>query len=151
MKIAVGADHRGLTLKSRLVALLQQQGHDISDEGTHTSESVDYPDFAALVASKVASGDVQRGILICGTGIGMQIAANKYPHVRAAVCHDELEAEMSRRHNDTNVLCLPGHLVGERRVDQLVSTWMATEFEGGRHARRIEKISQIEQEARHEK
>jgi ribose 5-phosphate isomerase B len=108
------------------------------EELTHSSESVDYPDFAALVAGKVASGEAQRGILICGTGIGMQIAANKFPRVRAAVCHDELYAEMSRRHNDTNVLCLPGNLVGERRVDQLVSTWMATEFEGGRHARRIQ-------------
>jgi ribose 5-phosphate isomerase B len=144
MRISIGSDHRGFNVKGRLIEFLRQQGHDVVDEGTHSSESCDYPDIASQVAGRIADQNSERGILICGTGIGMQITANKFPGVRAAVCHDEIEAEMSRRHNDTNVLCLPGNLVGERRVDNLVRTWLGTEFEGGRHARRIEKITNIE-------
>ena len=146
MRISIGSDHRGFNVKGRLIEYLRQQGHDVVDEGTHSSESCDYPDFASHVAGRIADQNSERGILICGTGIGMQITANKFPGVRAAVCHDEIEAEMSRRHNDTNVLCLPGNLVGERRVDNLVRTWLGTEFEGGRHARRIEKITNIERD-----
>ncbi len=147
MRISIGSDHRGFNVKGRLIEFLRQQGHDVVDEGTHSAESCDYPDIASQVAGNISDQNSQRGILICGTGIGMQITANKFPGVRAAVCHDEIEAEMSRRHNDTNVLCLPGNLVGERRVDNLVRTWLGTEFEGGRHARRIEKITNIEQTA----
>lgn len=145
MRIAIGSDHRGFNVKTRLIDLLRQEGHELFDAGTHNGENCDYPDVAFQVARHVSCGDSDRGILICGTGIGMQIAANKFKRVRAAVCHDEMEAEMSRRHNDTNVLCLSGSQVGERRIDNLIKKWLATEFEGGRHARRIEKISQIEQ------
>ena len=151
MRISIGSDHRGFNVKTRLVEFLRQQGHEVSDEGTHSSENCDYPDFAAQVAHKVSCRDVERGVLICGTGIGMQITANKFAGVRASVCHDEIEAEMSRRHNDTNILCLSGNLVGERRMDNLLKTWLATEFEGGRHARRIEKINQIEETRRDQK
>ena len=105
---------------------------------------MDYPDIAAAVARRVSAGEVDRGILICGTGLGMCIAANKFPGVRAAPCHDDLTAEMSRRHNDLNVLCLSGDILGERLVDRLVAIWLSTEFEGGRHARRVQKISELE-------
>jgi ribose 5-phosphate isomerase B len=144
MRVAIGCDHRGVQLKSRLVPMLQQAGHDVLDEGTFNSESVDYPDIACAVARRVSRGDVDRGILICGTGIGMAITANKLPKVRAATCHDEFEAEMCRRHNDVNVLCLSSHLVGERSVDNLVKIWLSTAFEGGRHARRVEKINTLD-------
>ena len=147
MKIVIGSDHRGFNVKTRLVELLRQQGHDVIDEGTNCSDSCDYPDIAAQVAAKVSNQEADRAVLICGTGIGMQITANKFPGVRATVCHDEIEAEMSRRHNDTNVLCLSGDLVAERRVESLVRTWLGTEFEGGRHARRLDKIRAIEQAA----
>ena len=144
MRIAIGSDHRGLQCKLRLVDLLSGWGHQVSDEGTHSSECVDYPDIACAVSGKVSRQEVDRGILICGTGLGMSIAANKFPGVRAAACHDEFTAEMSRRHNDLNVLCLSGQLMNERRLDNLVKTWLETEFEGGRHARRLAKISQLE-------
>jgi ribose 5-phosphate isomerase B len=144
MRIAIASDHRGVRLKERIVALLTSKGHEVMDEGTDCGESVDYPDYASRVARKVSGREVERGILICGTGIGMSIAANKFPGVRAAPCHDELTAEMSRRHNDLNVLCLSADMLGERLVDRLVETWIRTEFEGGRHARRVKKIGDIE-------
>ena len=112
--------------------------------GPSNQESVDYPDVASIVAQKVSKGEVDRGILICGTGIGMSIAANKFPGVRAAPCHDDLTAEMSRRHNDLNVLCLSADMLGERLIDRMVEIWIKTQFEGGRHARRIEKIGELE-------
>ncbi len=146
MRVAIGSDHRGVQIKSRLIPVLQQLGHDVHDKGTHDTAAVDYPDIAAHVAAQVAQGEVDRGILICGTGIGMAITANKFPQVRAATCHDEFEAEMCRRHNDVNVLCLSSHLLGERNVDNLVTLWLNTEFEGGRHARRVEKISAVEKQ-----
>jgi ribose 5-phosphate isomerase B len=144
MRISVGSDHRGLDVKNRLTELLVRLGHDVCDEGTHSSESVDYPDIASTVARKVARGDVERGILICGTGIGMSITANKFHGVRAATCNDAVTAEISRRHNDANVLCLAGDLLGQRNIDRLIEVWINTKFEGGRHARRLEKIAQIE-------
>jgi len=144
MRIAVGSDHRGFTIKSKVVDLLTQLGHDVVDAGPQTGASVDYPDIAALVAGQVSKGEVDRGILICGTGIGMCIAANKYPGVRAAPCHDDLTAEVSRRHNDLNVLCLSADMLGERLIDRMIEIWLKTEFEGGRHARRVEKIAEIE-------
>jgi ribose 5-phosphate isomerase B len=111
MKVAVASDHRGYHLKEKVIALLKSKGHEVLDEGPATDESVDYPDFAALVASKVSANAVDRGVLICGTGLGMAIAANKFPRVRAAACVDEVTAELSRRHNDVNVLCLSGDLL----------------------------------------
>jgi ribose 5-phosphate isomerase B len=144
MQVAVGSDHRGYRLKERIVGLLRSQGHHVEDVGPVGDGCVDYPDFASAVAEKVSRREVERGILICGTGIGMAIVANKYRGVRAAPCHDELTAEMSRRHNDVNVLCLSADMLGERLVDRLVVTWIKTEFEGGRHARRVDKIDHIE-------
>jgi ribose 5-phosphate isomerase B len=145
MKIAIGSDHRGFEVKRRVIALLQQLGHQMTDVGPQSRDSVDYPDFAFLVAQAVCSGQAERGVLICGTGIGMCIAANKVPGVRAAPCHDSITAEMSRRHNDANVLCLSADLLGEELIDRMVHIWLTTEFEGGRHARRVEKIARFEQ------
>ncbi|MEE3370973.1 MAG: ribose 5-phosphate isomerase B [Planctomycetota bacterium] len=144
MRIAIGSDHRGWQVKARLIKMLQDAGHEMVDLGTNSSDSVDYPDIAAAVSSRVSEGAVERGILICGTGIGMSISANKFPGVRAATCQDAFVAEMSRRHNDVNVLCLGGDLLGERLVDDLVDIWLKTEFEGGRHGRRIDKIGHLE-------
>lgn len=148
MKIAIGSDHRGYDAKHRLVPLLQQLGHEVVDVGPEGHESVDYPDFAFQVAQAVGEGRVDRGILICGTGIGMCIAANKVPGVRAAPCHDSITAEMSRRHNDANVLCLSADLLGGDLIDRMVRIWLQTEFEAGRHARRVEKITRIEDDLR---
>ncbi len=148
MKIAVASDHRGHHLKEKVISILKSKGHEIVDDGPATDASVDYPDFAALVASKVSSGTVDRGILICGTGLGMAIVANKFPRVRAAACVDEVTAELSRRHNDLNVLCLSGDLLSSRSTERLVEIWMDTEFEGGRHQRRLDKILEMEQEMR---
>ena len=144
MKIAIGSDHRGFEVKRRIVALLGQLGHEVLDVGPEGKDSVDYPDFAFQVAQAVGTGAAQRGILICGTGIGMCIAANKVPGVRAAPCHDSITAEMSRRHNDANVLCLSADLLGEELIDRMVKIWLETEFEGGRHARRVDKIVRFE-------
>ena len=145
MRIAVGSDHRGVSLRAKIVDLLKNLGQEVVDVGSYDDQSVDYPDIAALVARKVSNGEVDRGILICGTGLGMTIAANKFPGVRAAPCHDDLTAEMSRRHNDLNVLCLSGDILGDRLVDRLVDIWLKTEFEGGRHERRVRKIAELEQ------
>lgn len=146
MRIGVGSDHRGVNLRTKIVELLARLGQEVVDVGSYDDQSVDYPDIAALVARKVSTGEVDRGILICGTGLGTAIAANKFPGVRAAPCHDDLTAEMSRRHNDLNVLCLSGDILGERLVDRLVEIWLRTEFEGGRHARRVEKIAGLERQ-----
>ena len=144
LKISIASDHRGVHIKGRLLQALTNNGFTVLDEGTDSDQAVDYPDFATIVAGKVSRGEVDRGILICGTGIGMCITANKFAGVRAASCYDEVMVEMSRRHNDVNVLCLPGDLIGDRPVDDLVLMWLNTEFDGGRHAQRIEKISRIE-------
>jgi ribose 5-phosphate isomerase B len=149
MKIAVGSDHRGFEIRSKVIELLQRLGHEVEDYGCFSPEPCDYPDIAAQVASRVSRGEVDRGILICGTGLGMCIAANKFPGVRAAPCHDDFTAEMSRRHNDSNVLCLSADLLGERLIDRMIEIWLTTPFEGGRHARRIQKILQLEQYQMH--
>jgi ribose 5-phosphate isomerase B len=146
MRFAIGSDHRGYHLKEQIIAILRAKGHEVDDEGACGPESVDYPDFAALVAKKVSQGAVERGILICGTGIGMAIAANKFPGVRAAPCSDEVTAEISRRHNNLNVLCLSADMLSPRTVERMVEVWVATPFEGGRHERRVEKIHLLEQE-----
>ena len=148
MRIAVGSDHRGVKLRGKIVELLSGLGVDVQDVGTGDTESCDYPDVAAEVAQKVSEKEVDRGILICGTGLGMAIAANKLPGVRAAPCHDFVTAELSRRHNDLNVLCLSGDILGERLVDRLVEIWLNTEFEGGRHERRVGKITALERDNR---
>ncbi len=146
MKIAIGSDHRGVETKRRLTANLRTMGHEVVDLGVDGSESVDYPDYACAVGNRVGAGEAERGVLICGTGLGMCIAANKVNGVRAASCHDSFTAEMSRRHNDANVLCLSADLLGEELIERLVRVWMETPFEGGRHARRVEKIAKIEAE-----
>lgn len=144
MRIAVGSDHRGYAVKQRLLKLLELLGHQAFDAGTNNSDYADYPDFAFRVAQRVGSGEHERGILVCGTGIGMCIAANKVPGVRAAPCHDIVSAEMSRRHNDANVLCLSADLLGEEIIERIVRIFLDTQFEGGRHARRVEKITNFE-------
>lgn len=144
MRIAIGSDHRGVQLKARLLQTFSSQGHEFLDAGADSDQAVDYPDIASTVSQRVLSNEAERGILICGTGIGMAITANKFPGIRAAVCQDELTAETCRRHNDANVLCLPGDLPVERAA-RIVEIWLATAFEGGRHARRLDKIAQIEQ------
>ena len=148
MRIAVGGDHRGYLLRGKVVELLGRLGHEVIDVGTFAADAVDYPDVASEVAHRVSTGEIERGVLICGTGLGMCIAANKFPGVRAAPCFDDLTAEMSRRHNDLNILCLSADLLGERLVDHMVELWLKTPFEGGRHARRVEKISQLEHRGR---
>lgn len=147
MKISIGSDHRGVNVKTKVADLLHRLGHEVHDVGVSSAESIDYPDVAAVVAGEVSKHEADRGILICGTGIGMSIAANKLPGVRAASCHDDLTAEMSRRHNDLNVLCISADMLGERLIDRMVEIWLNTEFEGGRHARRVEKISELEKNA----
>jgi ribose 5-phosphate isomerase B len=144
MKIAIASDHRGFAIKAKMVSVINDLGHQPIDMGTDSTESVDYPDFAAKVAQAVSEKTVDRGILICGTGMGMCITANKFPNVRACTCHDDLTAEMSRRHNDANVLCLSADLLGDRLINRMLELWLKTQFEGGRHARRIEKIGKIE-------
>lgn len=146
MRISLGNDHRGVQIKSKLIALLESWGHEVVDDGACDTQSIDYPDIASKVARKVSCGDVERGILVCGTGIGMAITANKFRGVRATTCHDEVTAEMCRRHNDVNVLCLSGDMMGESTADRLLEIWLNTPFEGGRHARRLEKIAQLERE-----
>lgn len=124
--------------------ILYKGGHEVIDVGTFSDGPCDYPDIAGQVARMVARREVDRGILICGTGLGMAIAANKFPGVRAAPCHDELTAELSRLHNDANVLCLSGDMLGPRLVERIVNTWLKTEFEGGRHTVRLQKIRDLE-------
>ena len=144
MKIAIGSDHRRFHLKKRIDQILRELGHDVGDVGCFQNENVDYTDFAVVVGDKVANGDADRGILICGTGIGMAIAANKITGVRAATCHDEVTAEICRRHNDVNVLCLSGDQFSDEFTDEMIEIWLETRFDGGRHARRIAKIQAIE-------
>ena len=144
MRIAVGSDHRGVEMRMKLIEMLGSLGQHVVDVGSYDQENVDYPDVGASVARKVSSGEVDRGILICGTGLGMCIVANKISGVRAAPCHDELTAEMSRRHNDLNVLCLSGDVLAEHVAERLVDIWLNTKFDGGRHARRLDKITEFE-------
>ncbi|MBM4112282.1 MAG: ribose 5-phosphate isomerase B [Phycisphaerae bacterium] len=145
MRIALGADHRGLSAAQAVVGHLRADGHEVSILGDASGSPCDYPDSAYMVASAVAEGVADRGILICGTGIGMCIAANKVRGVRAALAQDELSAQLSRTHNDANVLCLSADLLGHALVKRIVEVWFRTDFEGGRHARRLEKIRLIEE------
>jgi ribose 5-phosphate isomerase B len=144
MKIVLGSDHRGYTTKERLKCLLTEWGHEVIDCGAASDESSDYPDFAVPACLMVAGKKADRGVLLCGSGIGMTMTANKVAGIRAALCHDELTAEMSRRHNDANVLCLAADLLGEELIRRMVQVWLTTPFEAGRHARRIKKVMAAE-------
>lgn len=145
MTVAVGCDHAGWELKERLKARLIQAGHQVLDFGTHSPAPVDYPDYAVQVAEAVANGKAERGLLVCGSGIGMAMTANKVPGVRAASCPDLVTARLSREHNDANVLALGGRLTGSELAIQILETWLATRFEGGRHNPRVAKIRDIEE------
>jgi len=138
--IVIASDHAGVELKAQLVAAARAAGHEIADLGPTDTSSVDYPDFAHRVAAAVAAGEAERGVLICGTGIGMSITANRHPGVRAALCHDAFTAEMARRHNDANVLCLGARVTGAGVAEQVLTVFLATGFEGGRHRRRVARI-----------
>ena len=144
MKVVLASDHRGYQLKDSLKKFLEERKIEFLDVGTFSADSVDYPDFAMLAAEKVSHGDYDRGILICGSGIGMCVVANKFPGIRAAVCHDISAAEMSRKHNDSNMLGLGADVINEELARKILHVWLETKFEGGRHLRRIQKISEIE-------
>jgi ribose 5-phosphate isomerase B len=138
--IVIASDHAGVDLKTRIVELVGEAGHEIRDLGPADTTSVDYPDFAHAVAGAVAAGEAERGILICGTGIGMSLAANRHHQVRAALCHDAFTAEMARRHNDANVLCIGARSTGPGVAEQMVRIFLETAFEGGRHQQRVDLI-----------
>jgi ribose 5-phosphate isomerase B len=145
MTIAIGCDHAGVELKKEIIALLLDLRLECSDYGTNTSESVDYPDFGEKVSAAVSSGKIEKGILICGTGIGMSIVANKFPGIRASLCNELFTAKMSRLHNDANILVLGGRIVGRDLAKEIVRTWVTTPFEGERHSKRLKKITLIEE------
>lgn len=144
MKIAVGSDHRGFAAKEQIKAIIAELGHECVDFGTDSNDPVDYPDKAYEAAMAVSRKDADLAILACGTGIGMSITANKIKRIRAALCHDELSAQISRHHNDANVLCISGDLIGDVLLRKIVEVWLNTEFSGGRHQRRVRKINAIE-------
>lgn len=146
MRISIGSDHAGFEMKEKLKAYLAEQGHDVVDFGTHSIDSVDYPDFASAVGQAVASGETERGVLVCGSGIGVAIAANKIDGVRAANVTDAEMAKMSRLHNDANVVTMGGRYLPEELAHEIVDTFLETAFEGGRHQRRVDKISALEQD-----
>lgn len=146
MKVAIGCDHGGVALKKSVTEVLEEMGLQVADFGTNSAESVDYPDFARGVALSVVSGESDRGILLCGTGIGMSIAANKIPGIRAALCHDVYSAKLTREHNDSNVLVMGARVIGPGLCQEIVKAWLSGQFSGGRHARRVEKIRNLEHE-----
>ncbi len=145
MKVAIGCDHGGLHLKEDIKSLLAEGGYEVTDFGTNSTDSVDYPDIAVPVANAVANGEFDRGILICGTGIGIGIAANKVKGIRAALCHDTFSAHASREHNNANILTMGERIIGPGLARDIVKIWLTTEFEGGRHERRVAKIADIEE------
>lgn len=142
MKIAIGADHGGYELKQKIIVLLEKLNHEIYDVGCNTTQSVDYPSFAEAVCERIIHGESAGGILVCGTGIGMSIAANRNRKIRAANCHNEYTARMSREHNDANVLCIGARVLGEGVVEEIVRVWLETEFAGGRHQQRVQQYSE---------
>ena len=145
MKIAVGSDHRGFEAKQQIKAIIAELGHECTDFGTNDSNPVDYPDPAYLAAMAVSKKQADGAILTCATGLGMSIAANKIHGIRAALCHDELSPQISRDHNDANVLCVSGDQIGEVLLRKIVEVWLNTKFSGGRHERRVRKIKAIEE------
>jgi ribose 5-phosphate isomerase B len=146
VRIAVGSDHAGLPLKGLLTAQLRDLGHEVSDLGAHDERSVDYPDYGAAVGRAVVLGDAEVGVAVCGTGIGISIAANKVRGVRAALVHDVTTARYARAHNDANVVCFGARTVGQLEAAEALATFLATPFEGGRHERRVAKIEQLEED-----
>ncbi|WP_019413528.1 ribose 5-phosphate isomerase B [Paenisporosarcina sp. TG20] len=144
MNIAISSDHGGNNLRKEIISLLNELGHNYQDFGPQTSDSVDYPDYANPVSEGVAAGNFDRGILVCGTGIGMSIAANKVNGIRCALVHDVFSAKATRGHNDSNILAMGERVIGGGLAREIVKTWLAGEFEGGRHERRIEKLSELE-------
>ena len=140
MKIYAGSDHAGLSLKKILIAHLEKNGHQVKDLGTYTADSCDYPDYAHKVAEKVLEDSSSKGLLVCGSGIGISIAANRHPGIRAALVHCSLEAELSRKHNNANIIVMGGRIIGEEIAKDALDRFLATEFEGGRHENRIKKI-----------
>lgn len=147
MRIAIGSDHAGFSLKQHLIATLRRLDHDVDDRGTHDETPVDYPPICADVARRVAGGEADRGIVIGGSGQGEQISANKVRGIRAALCNDLYTARMSRSHNDANILSIGGRIVAPGLADEIVTLWLATPFEGGRHQRRVDQIAAIERQA----
>ena len=143
MRIAIGCDHRGIEFKQSVINVLEDSGHTVRDFGSYTPESVDYPDIANEVGKAVVAGEYDRGVLICGTGIGMSIAGNKVKGIRAALCHNEFCALRARQHNDANILCMGSEIVKEDMPD-IVKTFFTTDFEGGRHQRRVDKMTEME-------
>ena len=141
--IIIGCDHAAFQLKEIVKTFLEKNGLDVTDAGTHSEDSVDYPDFAKKVASQISEGKFKQGILICGTGLGMSMAANKFSHVRAALCNDLFSAQMSKRHNNANILVMGGRVIGDILALEIVKTWLETPFEGGRHQRRLEQFNCI--------
>jgi len=146
MRIVIASDHAGYQTKEKVKLLLKELKHSVEDLGPANTDSVDYPDYAFKIAQGVGAGKYERGILICGTGLGMCITANKVKGVRAVTCHNQFTAEMSRRHNDANILCLGAKVVTHEEIEPIIKIWLATPFEGGRHARRVDKIKQIEKD-----
>ncbi|HYF76825.1 MAG TPA: ribose 5-phosphate isomerase B [Symbiobacteriaceae bacterium] len=144
MKIAIGSDHGGLDLKEAVISVLKELNLEFEDMGTHDRSSCDYPDYAEKVAAAVVSGAFEQGILICGTGIGMSIAANKVPGIRAALCNEIFSAKMARNHNDANILCIGARVVGPGVAQEIVKAYFTSGFEGGRHARRVEKLNALD-------
>jgi len=142
-QIILGCDHAAYRLKETLKMFMEERGIAVTDVGTHSEASMDYPDTGKIVSEKVSSGEFVRGILICGTGLGMSMVANKYPHVRAALCNDLFSAAMSRKHNDANILVMGGRVIGDILAMEIVTTWLDTPFEGGRHQRRLDMFDQI--------
>lgn len=144
MNIAICSDHRGYRAKEGIKLMLERAGHHVEDFGCHDAASCDYPDWAIPAAKSIAAGKCGAGVMLCGTGIGMSITANKVRGIRAALCHDELTAELARKHNDANVLCMAADLVGEELMRRIIEVWLHTRFEGGRHSRRNKKIAEFE-------
>lgn len=144
-RIAIGCDHAGFELKEKVRAYLAGKGYQIEDLGTHSTASVDYPDYAEKVAVRVVQKQAEYGVLVCGTGIGIGISANKVPGIRAATCNDTLSARFARSHNDANVLTLGGRIIDASTAEKILETWLSTPFEGGRHQRRLDKITALEQ------
>jgi len=140
MKYFIGTDHAGFEVKPFVIEYLQKKGIEVEDLGCYSSESVDYPDYAHKVAKAVLENEGSKGILICGSGIGMSLAANKHKGIRAALCHDYYTASMARKHNDANILCFGARIVGKGEIESILEGWLNSEFEGGRHQRRVEKI-----------
>jgi len=145
VRIIIGSDHAGFTLKESVKGFLSSAGIRVFDAGTHRDESVDYPDYGVLAAGRVSSGEFEKGILVCGSGVGMAIVANKFPGIRAALCLDEETARLARQHNDSNILVLAGRKTEAAAAERIIKTWLETPFEGGRHQKRLDKIRELEQ------